>query len=88
MVMKLEYLGLIILAYGFYEAAIKDAVKAKKNRDFVANNLEVGSKITTFSGIIGQVLMIDGDRVDIVTGTIDKHSYLTIKKSQIKNIIG
>lgn len=88
MVMKLEYIALLILAFGFYETSIKDSKKRKKAKDFVENNLEVGSKITTFSGIVGEVISIDGQKVTIVSGTIEKHSYLTIKKSEIETIIG
>ncbi|MFO3718189.1 preprotein translocase subunit YajC [Anaerococcus sp. ENR1011] len=85
--MKLEYIILIILLFGFYEKSIKDDIKLRKNREYIYENLEIGSKITTFSGIIGEVTDIDGEVVTILSGDYDSISKLKIKKSEIKNII-
>lgn len=85
--MKLEYIILIILLFGFYEKSIKDDIKRRKNREYVYENLEIGSKITTFSGIIGEVTNIDGEIVTILSGDYDNISKLKIKKSEIENII-
>lgn len=85
--MKLEYIILIILLFGFYEKSIKDDIKLRKNREYIYENLEIGSKITTFSGIIGEVTDIDGEVVTILSGDYDSISKLKIKKSEIENII-
>ncbi|MFO3716255.1 preprotein translocase subunit YajC [Anaerococcus cruorum] len=85
--MRLEYIILIILLFGFYEKSIKDDIKHRKNREYVYENLEIGSKITTFSGIIGEVTDIDGEVVTILSGDYDSISKLKIKKSEIENII-
>lgn len=85
--MKIEYIILIILALGFYQVSVKDYIEKKKNRDFINDNLEVGSKIITFSGIIGEVSKIDGEIITILSGDRDNFSTLNIKKSEIKNII-
>lgn len=87
MVMKIEYIILIILAIGFYQVSVKDYIEKKKNRDFINDNLEEGSKIITFSGIIGEVSNIDGEIITILSGDRDNFSKLNIKKSEIKNII-
>lgn len=87
MVMKIEYIILIILALGFYQVTVKDYIEKKKNKDFINDNLEEGSKIITFSGIIGEVSKIDGEIITILSGDRDNFSTLNIKKSEIKNII-
>lgn len=87
MVMKIEYIILIILAIGFYQVSVKDYIEKKKNKDFINDNLEEGSKIITFSGIIGEVSNIDGEIITILSGDRDNFSTLNIKKSEIKNII-
>lgn len=87
MVMKIEYIILIILALGFYQVSVKDYIEKKKNRDFINDNLEEGAKIITFSGIIGEVYNIDGEIITILSGDRDNFSTLNIKKSEIKNII-
>lgn len=85
--MRLEYIILIILLFGFYEKSIKDNIKQRKNREYVYENLEIGSKITTFSGIIGEVTDINGEVVTILSGDYDNINKLKIKKSEIENII-
>ncbi|MBM0045732.1 preprotein translocase subunit YajC [Anaerococcus sp. DFU013_CI05] len=85
--MKLEYIILIILLFGFYETSIKDDIKRKKNREYVNENLDIGSKITTFSGVIGEVTEIEGEVVTILSGSFDSISKIKIKKSEIENII-
>lgn len=78
--MRLEYIILIILLFGFYETSIKDDIKRKKNREYVYDNLEIGSKIVTYTGIIGEVTDIDGEVVTILSGTFDSISKIKIKK--------
>lgn len=85
--MRLEYIILIILLFGFYETSIKDDIKRKKNREYVYENLEIGSKIVTYTGIIGEVTDIDGEVVTILSGTFDSISKIKIKKSEVENII-
>ncbi|WP_262122237.1 preprotein translocase subunit YajC [Anaerococcus sp. Marseille-Q5996] len=85
--MRLEYIILIILLFGFYETSIKDDIKRKKNREYVYDNLEIGSKIVTYTGIIGEVTDIDGEVVTILSGTFDSISKIKIKKSEVENII-
>ena len=85
--MRLEYIILIILLFGFYETSIKDDIKRKKNREYVYENLEIGSKIVTYSGIIGEVTDIDGEVLTILSGTFDSISKIKIKKSEVENII-
>ena len=85
--MRLEYLILAILAFGFYETSIKSYIKEKKNREFVENNLEIGSKVTTDKGIVGEVVKIDGEDVILITGSVDNHSYIRLLKKEISNII-
>lgn len=87
MVMKIEYIILIILALGFYQVTVKDYIEKKKNKNFINDNLEEGAKIITFSGIIGEVSKIDGEIITILSGDRDSFSTLNIKKSEIKNII-
>lgn len=85
--MRLEYLILVILALGFYETSIKSEIKEKKNREFIENNLEIGSKVITDKGIVGEVVKIDGEDVILITGTADNHSYIRLLKKEISNII-
>lgn len=85
--MRLEYIILIFLLFGFYETSIKDDIKRKKNREYVYDNLEIGSKIVTYTGIIGEVTDIDGEVVTILSGTFDSISKIKIKKSEVENII-
>lgn len=85
--MKLEYIILTILAIGFYETSINDYKKRRANRDFVNNNLKLGSKIKTYSGILGEVISIENERITIISGTYENNSYLTIDKSEIEHII-
>ena len=85
--MRLEYLILVILALGFYETSIKSEIKEKKNREFIENNLELGSKVITDKGIVGEVVKIDGEDVILITGTADNHSYIRLLKKEISNII-
>jgi len=85
--MRLEYLILVILALGFYETSIKSEIKEKKNREFIENNLEMGSKVITDKGIVGEVVKIDGEDVILITGTADNHSYIRLLKKEISNII-
>ncbi|MBS6105731.1 MAG: preprotein translocase subunit YajC [Anaerococcus sp.] len=87
MLMKLEYIILIILLFGFYEKSLKDNKIHRKNREYVNDNLKVGSKITTFSGIIGEVTNIQGEVVTILSGEYDSATKLKIKKSEIENIL-
>lgn len=85
--MKLEYIILIILLFGFYEKSLKDNKIHRKNREYVNDNLKVGSKIITFSGIIGEVTNIQGEVVTILSGEYDSATKLKIKKSEIENIL-
>lgn len=85
--MRLEYLILVILALGFYETSIKSEIKEKKNREFVENNLEMGLKVITDKGIVGEVVKIDGEDVILITGTAGNHSYIRLLKREISNII-
>lgn len=85
--MKLEYLILIILTIGFYETSIKEYLKDKKNRDFILNNLELGSKIVTNKGIIGEVVEINNGDVVIISGSKENHSYMKVMIKEITNII-
>ncbi|MFO3664773.1 preprotein translocase subunit YajC [Anaerococcus sp. ENR0831] len=85
--MRLEYIILIILLFGFYETSVKDDIKRKKNREYVYDNLEIGSKIVTYTGIIGEVTDIDGEVVTILSGTFDSISKIKIKKTEVENII-
>ncbi|WP_297281137.1 preprotein translocase subunit YajC [uncultured Anaerococcus sp.] len=85
--MKLEYIILIVLCIGFYEKSIKDDLKIRKNREFVNDNIDIGSNIVTNSGIIGEVTHIEGDIITILSGEEDSISKLKIQKSEIKNII-
>lgn len=84
--MRLEYLVLVILALGFYETSIKSEIKEKKNRKFVENNLEIGSKVITDKGIVGEVVKIDDEVVILITGSADNHSYIRLLKKEISNI--
>ncbi|WP_308652601.1 preprotein translocase subunit YajC [uncultured Anaerococcus sp.] len=85
--MKLEYIILIILAVGFYYTNILDYRKDKNREIFVNDNLKVSSKVITKSGIIGYVTNINKNEVTIVTGGVEKRSYLIIEKSYIENIL-
>lgn len=85
--MRLEYIILIILAVGFYYTNILDYRKDKNREIFVNDNLKVSSKVITKSGIVGYVTNINKNEVTIVTGELDKASYLTIEKSYIENIL-
>lgn len=85
--MRLEYIILIFLAVGFYFTNILDYRKDKNRENFVNDNLKISSKVITKSGIIGYVTDINKNEVTIVTGEVDKASYLTIDKSYIENIL-
>lgn len=85
--MKLEYIILIVLAIGFYETSVKEYLKDKKNKDFIINNLKLGSKVITNKGIIGEVVEINNEDVIIISGSNENHSYMRILIKEIKNII-
>ena len=85
--MKVEYLILIILCFVFYQKSVKEDIKLRKNKDFINQNLKIGSNIITKSGIIGEVTNIDGQVVTILSGDYDSISKLKIQKSEIKDII-
>lgn len=85
--MKVEYLILIILCFVFYQKLVKEDIKLRKSKDFINQNLKIGSNIITKSGIIGEVTNIDGQVVTILSGDYDSISKLKIQKSEIKDII-
>lgn len=85
--MKLEYILLIAIALGFYETSIKEWIKDSKNKEFIENNLEVGSKIVSETGIIGEVIEINNSSIVILTGNNDNISSLNLEKSEIKSIV-
>ena len=85
--MKLEYIILIILAVGFYYTNILEYRKDKNRENFINDNLKISSKVITKSGIIGYVTNINKNEVTIVTGEVEKTSYLIIEKSYIENIL-
>lgn len=85
--MKLEYIILIILVISLYEFSLKDYIKEKKNREYIKNHLEVGSKIICKNGLIAYVKEINNDELLIVSGTNEKHSYMTILDSDIRSIL-
>lgn len=85
--MKVEYLILIILCFVFYQKSVKEDIKLRKNKDFINQNLKIGSNIITKFGIIGEVTNIDGQVVTILSGDYDSISKLKIQKSEIKDII-
>ena len=85
--MKLEYIILIILAVGFYYTNILEFRKDKNRENFINDNLKISSKVITRSGILGYVTNINTNEVTIVTGEVEKPSYLIIEKSYIENIL-
>ena len=85
--MKLEYLILIILTIGFYDTSIKSDIKKKKNREFIENNLEIGSKVITNKGIVGEVVEINTEDVVLITGSYDNHSYIKLLRKEITDIV-
>ena len=85
--MNLEYILLIILAIFLYYTSLKDYFKDEKNKVFIRDNLDVGCKIESFGGIIGEVIKIDDISVIIITGDNLNHSYIRIDKEKIKSII-
>lgn len=85
--MKIEYLILIILCFGFYQKSIKDDIKFRKNKEFINDNLGIGCHIVTQSGIIGEVTNIEGEIITILSGDNESINKLKIQKSEIKNII-
>ncbi len=85
--MKVEYLILIILCFVFYQKSVKEDIKLRKNKDFINQNLKIGSNIITKSGIIGEVTNIDGQVVTILSGDYNSISKLKIQKFEIKDII-
>ena len=85
--MRLEFLILAILALGFYETSIKYDIKEKKNREFIDNNLEIGSKVLTNKGVVGEVVEINDHDVILITGSLENHSYIRLLKNEISQII-
>ena len=85
--MKLECIILIILAVGFYYTNILEFRKDKNRENFINDNLKISSKVITRSGILGYVTNINKNEVTIVTGEVEKPSYLIIEKSYIENIL-
>ena len=84
---RLEYLILIILCLLYYFYVLKDDKKNRENKKFVKNNLKIGSKIITSSGIIGEVVDMDDFSVLIASGNDKEFSYLKITKDSIEKII-
>lgn len=85
--MKFEYIIIFILLYYFYETSIKEYLEDRKNEKFIKDNLEIGSKIITKSGIIGEVIVIEESFLLVATGTYEKFSYLKISREYVKVII-
>ncbi|MDO5047400.1 MAG: preprotein translocase subunit YajC [Anaerococcus sp.] len=85
--MILEYIILIILIGYFYKLSVKDYIKESKNQKFIKENLKVGSKIISKSGIIGEVLEMDETSLIIITGTLENNSYIRLDKQMVKAII-
>lgn len=84
---RLEYLILIILCLAYYFYVMKDDKKIRDNKKYVKNNLKVGSKIITATGIIGEIIKIDEDSVLLISGEDDKASYFKITIDSIEKII-
>ena len=85
--MKLEYIILCLLAILFYNNNIKDYIEKRDKERFVNENLKIGSKIMTKSGVIAYVKAIDKNIITIISGNEENYSYFTIEKSYIDHII-
>ncbi|WP_243342989.1 preprotein translocase subunit YajC [Anaerococcus sp. AGMB09787] len=85
--MKFEYIIILILLVYFYKVSVKDYLAEKKNSKFIRENLEISSKVLTKSGIVGDVISIEGESLVIITGSADNNSYLEILIDEIKTIL-
>lgn len=85
--MKLEYIIILILLVYFYKVSVKDYLAEKKNSKFIRENLQISSKVLTKSGIVGEVISIEGESLVIITGSADNNSYLEILIDEIKTIL-
>lgn len=85
--LRLEYIILIVLCLAYYFYVKKDEDRKRDNIKFIKNNLTVGSKVISNSGIIGEVIDIDELSCLILTGDIDKVSYIKITKDSIAKIL-
>lgn len=84
---RIEYIILIILCVSYYFYVMKEDYRIKKNKKFINENLKIGSKIICLGGIIGEVVIINDSSIIIVSGKIDKFSYIEITKESIEKII-
>lgn len=84
---RLEYIILIILSLSYYFYVKKEEDKLRDNKDFIKENLTNGSKIITESGIVGEVVKIDGNTCIIVSGDLDRISYFKITIDSIGKIL-
>lgn len=84
---RLEYIILIILCLAYYFYVKKDEDEKKDKKNFIEKNLSIGSKIISYSGIIGEVIDMDDFSCLVVTGDIGKVSYIKITKESIEKII-
>lgn len=84
---RLEYIILIVLCLSYYFYVKKDENRKKDNKNFINKNLTIGSKIINNSGIIGEVIDMDDLSCLILTGDIDRVSYIKITKDSIEKII-
>lgn len=85
--MKFEYIIILILLVYFYKVSVKDYLAEKKNSKFIRENLEISSKVLTKSGIVGDVISIEGESLVIITGSADNNFYLEILIDEIKTIL-
>ncbi|MDD7044118.1 MAG: preprotein translocase subunit YajC [Anaerococcus sp.] len=85
--MKLEYIIILILIGYFYKVSVRDYLVEKKNSKFIRENLQISSKVLTKSGIVGEVVSMDGESLVIITGSEDNNSYLEIVIDEIKSIL-
>lgn len=85
--MKIEYIIILILIGYFYKVSVRDYLKEKKNSKFIRENLDISSKVLTKSGIVGEVISMEGESLVIVTGSADNNSYLEILIDEIKTIL-
>lgn len=61
----------------------KSKKKADQKKKEILNSLQVGDTVTTNSGIIGKIMVINNENIILQTGNDEYSSYITILKDMV-----
>lgn len=83
----ISFLPLILIFLVFYFLLIRPQQRKYKEHQLLVNNLKIGNKVCTASGIIGVIADID-DKNSLVNLEISKGLTIQILKSSVSEVLG